>query len=352
MNPSNGGIGGVHTMPGSVQITESPKLGTRASNMQRVVEEMRQHITKLKQELESERAKNRQSHRDKITDIKQVKEACNRDKETALRHLESKLNQEKQNELQKIKDMLNKDREQEIRQILKSKDEEIKQIKQNSSKAKEDAVKVALELQKKAITEQQPGTTGGHTRPASGNSVLVVRLQREIKSLKESKQVIEEQLIVKGEEHFEKEAEMQRMSSEFEAIIAKLNKEKHKAAQKVLTETSQDDVSDTSSAQDKIVTSESGPALVNSTKVDSSQSNLHVQISTEMQEIIDNSENVDLGGTWTIESKSSSPTNSIVKKTSNEEVSCKLYFLHVYILIKSVGVVSACTRTLQYMYSS
>ena len=46
--------------------TLTSKQQTKATNMQRTIDEMRQHIAKLKSELESEKTRNKQSHRDKV----------------------------------------------------------------------------------------------------------------------------------------------------------------------------------------------------------------------------------------------------------------------------------------------
>ena len=58
------------------------------------------------------------------------------------------------------------------------------------SQEKEDAVKTALELQKKALSEQQTALRDSALsptlgRPTSGNSALIVKLQREIKTLRD-----------------------------------------------------------------------------------------------------------------------------------------------------------------------
>ena len=81
-----------------------------------------------------------------------------------------------------------------ITNIFRFNEEEIRDLRVRYSQEKEDAVKVALELQKKALSEQRqvmqdsPGGALSPTfgRPTSGNSALIVKLQREIKSLRDT----------------------------------------------------------------------------------------------------------------------------------------------------------------------
>ena len=55
---------------------------TQVSN--RTVDEMRTHITQLKAELDIERAKNKQLHRDKVKELHNLRESCETDKESAI----------------------------------------------------------------------------------------------------------------------------------------------------------------------------------------------------------------------------------------------------------------------------
>ena len=69
-------------------------------------------------------------------------------------------------------------------------EEEIRDMRVRFSQEKEDAVKTALELQKKALSEQQTALRDSALsptlgRPTSGNSALIVKLQREIKTLRD-----------------------------------------------------------------------------------------------------------------------------------------------------------------------
>lgn len=222
MDTSNGGVAlqGNMVKPPSPSIL-SPRLSSKAGNMKRSIDEMRQHIAKLKTELETEKARYKQLHRDKIAEMRTVREKCEQDKELAVQASQSKLYQEKQVELQKLKDVLNKEKDQEIRQILRYQEENVKHLKSQLQEEKSDAVRVALEMQKRALGD-------GHstpTRPSSGNSALVVRLQREIKQLKDSKKDLEEQIRLKTIADKEKLAELRQIRKEHKAELNLLLKE-------------------------------------------------------------------------------------------------------------------------------
>ncbi len=219
------------TKPGSPLFTMSPGK-TKAINMQKMIDEMRQHIAKLKGDLEAEKARNKQLHRDKVAEIKNVREICVQEKDRVMQTIQVRLQQEKQNEMQKLRDSLNKERDLECRQIMRYKDDEIKQVKTQLAQEKEDAIKVALELQKKAITDQRDQNSG----PTTGNSALIVKLQREIKSIKDSKRELEEQLQMRISADAQKASELQKLKKEHEVDMAKVIKEYKQAAQKDMQE--------------------------------------------------------------------------------------------------------------------
>ena len=121
-----------------------------------------------------------------MSELRQLRESCEREKEHALAVAKDRLTELKNGELLKLRDTLGKDRDQEIRVLNKHNEELVQRLKADVGHEKDDAVKVALELQKKALSEQRdlvasPGTT---------SSALVVRLQRENKQLKETNQLL------------------------------------------------------------------------------------------------------------------------------------------------------------------
>ena len=312
------GISSSHTTPGVPVITPSPlRLGVKGVNMQRMVEEMRQHIAKLKLELDSERAKNKQLHRDKISEMKQMKEACDKEKEHALHTLDSKLLQEKHISLQKQKDTLNKERDQEIRQILRTRDDEIKQNRLTTSKEKEEAVKVALELQKKAMAEQHSnGGPMSHVRPGSGNSVLIIKLQREIKVLKENSKDLEERLKLKTESEADKSEQLRKIHINYETQIAQLIQDSSQPL-----DACDEEVRRVTSASDNDNVQAEGaqvdPSTGRTIEIDPSKHGADL-----------NCDN--LGGTWTIKSGSPSPGGHNTLDQERDQVSTYLRLIRAY----------------------
>ncbi len=79
-----------------------------------------------------------------------------------------------------------------------------------------------MELQKKALAEQREV---GNPRTTSDNSSLIIKLQREIKSLKDTRHELEEQMSLKALNEAEKEAEISQLKKDHEAEINRLVKE-------------------------------------------------------------------------------------------------------------------------------
>lgn len=233
-----GGIRSPPLLSGSPITTPSPRRelskNKKAINSQRTIDEMRSHIAKLKSELDSEKAKYKQLYRDKIAEIRQTKDKCEQDKEHALSHIQIKLEQEKLADLNKLREHLNKEKDTELRQLLRYKEDELKQIKTQMSIEKDDSIKVAMEMQKRALTEQRELTSpAGAPRPSSGsNSALIIRLQREMKQLKDSKRDLEEQLRVRTSADSEKAVELRKMKKEHRAEITRLVKEHKQEGQR------------------------------------------------------------------------------------------------------------------------
>ena len=201
----------------------SPKLTSKSMNAQRTMDEMRQHIAKLKSDLESEKTRNKQLHRDKIAEIRNIKDNYNRDKEDALEAMASKLDHQKHLEMQRLKETWNKEKDLEIRQLIKSREEDIRQIKSQISEEKEDAIRVALEMQKRALTD--PGGSNLSPHRPSSNSALVIKLQREIKQLKDTKRDLEDQVKVKTQSDNDKSAEIRKLQTEHDLELKKLMRE-------------------------------------------------------------------------------------------------------------------------------
>ena len=113
----------------------------RKLNYKRLNEELRQHIGKLKGELEMEKNRSKQTHRDKVMEMKRIRDEFDLKYQLSLEEASTKFNNTKDTEMKKLKEILTKEKEQEIKQIIKFKDEEIKILQKTFSAEKERAIK-------------------------------------------------------------------------------------------------------------------------------------------------------------------------------------------------------------------
>ncbi len=160
---------------------------TKVINYQRINEEMRGHITKLKSELESEKARCKQLHRDKVSEVHKIRTMCAEEQQQALLVLESRLQQEKEEEIQNAESLWLKEKDHDIRQLLGEHELALEQQKSQLLEEKEEAIRSAVELQKKSLSEQAPEGTDWPTKTTPSNSALVVKLQKEIRTLRDVK---------------------------------------------------------------------------------------------------------------------------------------------------------------------
>ena len=155
----------------------------------------------------------------KVSELRQVRESSEKEKEYALASLKDRLAEQKDNELHKLRDSLYKERDQEIRVLNKHNEELVCQLKAEVTREKDDAVKVALELQKKALSEQRNLVAS----PSSTSSALVVRLQRENKQLKETNKLLESSNVDGG--NFDVEELKRKHADEIKRIIIEKGQE-------------------------------------------------------------------------------------------------------------------------------
>ena len=95
----------------------SPRQSPVIGKSSRTTDEMRQHIGQLKTELEIEKAKNKQQHRDKVSDVRAMKQNFDKEKEEAIETISTKLNFDHYSDLQKQRENMNKEKDRELRQI-------------------------------------------------------------------------------------------------------------------------------------------------------------------------------------------------------------------------------------------
>ena len=113
----------------------SPRNGSfrlsSKNNLKRANEELRSHVTRLKAEIELEKIKSKQTHRDKVADIKRMKDQYERANSLSIEAVTQKMKTLKEAEAKKLRENLTKDKDAEIKQIIKFKDEEIKTLRKS-----------------------------------------------------------------------------------------------------------------------------------------------------------------------------------------------------------------------------
>ena len=92
---------------------------------------------------------------------------------------------------------------------------------------------VALEMQKKTLSEQREQVMDTHISNTS--TTLIIKLQQEVKSIKESKRQLEEELRLKTISEAEKSAEINHIQREYEAKLKSIMKEHRLQLQKLET---------------------------------------------------------------------------------------------------------------------
>ncbi|XP_066929546.1 serine-rich adhesin for platelets-like [Clytia hemisphaerica] len=102
-----------------------------SKNLKRANEELRSHVTRLKAEIELEKIKSKQTHRDKVADIKRMKDQYERANSLSIEAVTQKMKNLSEVETKKLKESLNRDKDAEIKQIIKFKDEEIKTLRKS-----------------------------------------------------------------------------------------------------------------------------------------------------------------------------------------------------------------------------
>lgn len=154
------------------------------SNLKRMNEELRSHILKLKTDLDSEKAKSKQTHRERVAEIKRVKDEYERENYKNLDIATFKMNTIKENEIKRLRENLTRDKDSEIKQIIKYKDEEIKTLQKTMLEEKEQALRKAEE---KFFYEQS-------SRNKSFSDEQERKLKKEIAELKKIKNEADENL--------------------------------------------------------------------------------------------------------------------------------------------------------------
>eukprot|EP00794_Sanderia_malayensis_P014162 gene14162-15641_t len=221
-------------------VYSPPSNTSSTTNLKRTNDELRQHIARLKSELEIEKAKSRQVHRDKVAEIKRLKDDFDKEKAVAAGSLNHKQKIEHDYEVKKLRESFQREKELEIKHIIKFKDEELKTTKRMMLEDKEFSLKQLEEKLKKEFNNNKH-------KDVNDNDF---RLRQEINEYQKQKNQLEElykqksaseaekvEMIRKLKEEHDKET--QRVLRDARIQIAR-NVHELKAAQKALSEKEQE----------------------------------------------------------------------------------------------------------------
>ena len=197
-------MNGVHRS--RLPIPQSSTSSNSPSNLKRTNDELRQHVSRLKAELDVERAKSRQIHRDKVADIKKLKDEYDKEKLIVQGSVVDKMKGEHEFEMKKLRETLQKEKEIEIKQILRFKDEELRTTKKMMAEDKEFSLKEQDDRLKRELG----------SKVKDGNNEIENKLRQELIECKRQKTQIEEALKQKSASETEKNDIIRRLKEEHE----------------------------------------------------------------------------------------------------------------------------------------
>lgn len=184
----------------------------------KLFEELTKQIEKLKTDLEAEKQKLRQVHRDKVLELKAKQEEFDKKLERALEVQARKRETDKQVDLKAVEEKIKKQKEREIKNIWRLKEDEIKRLKRQFAREKEESIKETIENERKKSVE----------KVHEGEDILtakITQLTKDIFALNEHNTKLEEQIKHLTQENHEKIELMRRMKKEHEAKIETLVKQ-------------------------------------------------------------------------------------------------------------------------------
>lgn len=162
-------------------------IRNNSKTLRRANEELKSHVTRLKAELELERIKSKQIHRDKVAELKRTKESYERANVVSIDLITKKMKNINELEIKKIRESLIRDKDLEIKQVIKYKDEEIKAL-QKSMQEQIDG------LQHQQNRLQRNRGQSKRRQNCDNDNENIVRMKNEIVVLQKSKEDLEGQV--------------------------------------------------------------------------------------------------------------------------------------------------------------
>ena len=193
------------------------------NHSRRSSDDLRRQISRLKSDLEAEKAKVKQANRDKIVEVKRIQENADKEKQKAVESAVRRLHGEHSAELKRQKESIIREKETELRQVLKFKDEEAKALKHQVQEEKERTKRAEDELRRQLIEKSREETADSERK-----------LRNDICVLKDEKHKLEEMYKLKAASDSEKAEIIRRLEAEHEVERHKLIRESKRASAKEL----------------------------------------------------------------------------------------------------------------------
>ncbi|XP_052074292.1 peripheral-type benzodiazepine receptor-associated protein 1-like isoform X13 [Mytilus californianus] len=195
-----------------MSIKSAKSEGRRRERSSHSIEDYKRKIARLKSELEMEKARNKQVHKEKTSEIKTIQSKLEKEKEDQIHHLEDKLIQEKRREVEILQDSIIKSKDRELKQVLRYKEDEVSSLKAKVEKDIQTAVKMSKEEEKSRYEE------------------TLREMAAENQRLKDERGKLEEKLRKKAVEENKKEKEFTEIKDGYDAELRKILDESRKLA--------------------------------------------------------------------------------------------------------------------------
>ncbi|XP_052272228.1 peripheral-type benzodiazepine receptor-associated protein 1-like isoform X3 [Dreissena polymorpha] len=196
------------------------------------IDDYKRKIARLKSELELEKAKNKKAHKEKSSELKEIRESYEVRKQVEIDELEAqmkkKIEKEKKQLEENLKNNITEEKDKELQNVLKYKEEELRELRKKYKQEKESAIKLAIVNEKRIMSEKE------------------MEMQSEIEKVRKEKEQMEAEYKKKLAEENKKEKEFSKLKEEYDAEMRRIlsdskklamgNIEKLRKAEKALTE--------------------------------------------------------------------------------------------------------------------
>lgn len=199
-------------------------------------DDYKRKIARLRSELDLEKAKNKKVHKEKSSELREMRESYEVRKQSDINDLEHKMKKRLEKEKRHLEENLRstimeevlEEKDKEVQDVLKYKEDEIKELRKQYKLEKESAIQLAVENEKVGITEKEK------------------QMNEEIEKMKKEKHKVEVEYQKKVVEEAKKEKEFSKVKEEYDAELRRIlgdskklalgNLEKLRKAEQALSE--------------------------------------------------------------------------------------------------------------------